>query len=163
MKELLLQYTRYNLWANKRILSVLHQLDEASVNKQLVSSFPAIKDMVYHIWSAESIWLQRLKSEANPVWLADNYQGSFLHACSEWQKTSEGILDFTAWQPDEDKAFTHIFRFYHGKDMYDFPVFTALNHVLNHSAQHRGQLITMFREVGYTDIQSIDLCTYVTS
>jgi uncharacterized damage-inducible protein DinB len=162
MKELLLQYARYNAWANKRILHAVSNLDEEALNKTMVSSFPTIKATIYHIWSAESIWLQRLLLTENPVWADSVFEGSFETACAEWLAVSDALIQFTERQRD-DVAFEHIFQFYHDKESYKFPVYTALNHVFNHSSQHRGQINTMLRQAGYTKLQSLDLCTYITT
>ena len=164
MKELLLQYARYNVWANKRIIDILSKMDvEVIMEKEFESSFPTLKDTVYHIWSAEFIWLQRLQLTENPVWISDIFKGSFEEACTVWQDVSLIIVQFIEKQYD-DRAFEHVFQFYdHVKESYKFPVYTALTHVLNHSSQHRGQIITMLRQAGIAKIPSIDLCTFVTS
>jgi len=39
-------------------------------------------------------------------------------------------------------------------------VYEILSHVFNHSTYHRGQLVTLFRQVGFTDVTSTDLLLY---
>ena len=164
MKELLIQYARYNAWANKRIIDMLSKLDdEVIAEKEFISSFPTIQATVYHIWSAEFIWLQRLQLTENPVWIDAVFKGSYEEACREWQEVSKVLIQYVEKQYD-DRAFEHVFQFYdRTKESYKFQVYTALNHVFNHSAQHRGQIISMLRQAGVTKIPSIDLCTFVTS
>jgi len=61
MKELLDQYTAYNLWANKSITDLILTLDIAQHQQQLESSFPTLYATVLHMWIAETAWWQRVK------------------------------------------------------------------------------------------------------
>ena len=55
MKELLLQYAAYNIWANKLMIDAMLKLDKGIVDKELTSSFSSLRVTVYHTWSAEYI------------------------------------------------------------------------------------------------------------
>jgi uncharacterized damage-inducible protein DinB len=160
MKEILLQYAKYNLWANKRIIDILLKLDAGQLEQEITSSFPSIRQTVYHTWSAESIWLQRLQLAEQPIWLEDSFAGSFEDACADWQRASEGLIEFIERQFDE-RSFQHVFQYYTtDKQSRKLPVFTALNHVINHSTHHRGQIITMLRQVGVSKIPVTDLSVF---
>ena len=71
MKETLLQYAKYNLWANSRMIEVLAKLSEEKLDMEIESSFPTIRKTVWHCVRAEDIWLQRLNLVGNPVWMDD--------------------------------------------------------------------------------------------
>ena len=60
MKELLLQYCRYNIWANDRLFDATMQLDPASHTVEVESSFPSIYHTWLHIWSGQYLWMARL-------------------------------------------------------------------------------------------------------
>ena len=111
MKELLLQYAKYNVWANKRLIDTILKLDTSLPEQELVSSYPTIKLTVSHIWSAEYIWLQRLLLVEQPVWIEKVFTGSFEEACAEWLKVSEEILGFVERQFD-DKGLEHVVQYY---------------------------------------------------
>ena len=160
MKELLLKYAQYNLWANNLFIEILLKLEPNQLDKELVSSFRTIKATSYHIWSAEYIWLQRLQLVEHPVWVAGEYPGSFEDACTQWKKASEGLVQFTEKQYD-DLALTHVFQFYDLKKVsYKMQVNMVLQHVFNHSASHRGQLVTMLRQVDETKIPRSDFIVF---
>jgi uncharacterized damage-inducible protein DinB len=36
----------------------------------------------------------------------------------------------------------------------------TFSHVVNHSTYHRGQLVTLLRQTGFTQLSSTDLATY---
>jgi uncharacterized damage-inducible protein DinB len=111
MKDLVLQYARYNVWANKLMIDTMLKLDEATLDKDITSSFTSIRQTVYHSWGAEHIWLQRLELAENPIWIPRTFTGTFVEACADWQNTSQKLLQFTDKQFD-DKAFSHIVLYY---------------------------------------------------
>ena len=43
---------------------------------------------------------------------------------------------------------------------FDEPVETLLHHIVNHGTYHRGQITTMLRELGVTDLASTDIIFY---
>ncbi|MEI8279194.1 MAG: DinB family protein [Bacteroidota bacterium] len=160
MKEILLQFAKYNVWANKRIIDVLLKLEEEQLDQELVSSFATIRATVYHIWSAELIWLERLQLTEQPVWAESIFKGTFQEACKDWERVSDVLAQFIDRQYD-DKGLEHVFQFYdRKKQSHKSPVYTTLNHVFNHSTYHRGQLITMLRQVGVKKLPSMDLVTF---
>ena len=160
MKELLLQYAHYNVWANKLMIDALLKLEEGAADKNMVSSFPSVKATVVHTWSAEYIWLQRLQLVEHPVWIQGEFAGTFEEACTEWQKTSATLVQFIEKQYD-DRALEHVLQFYdRQKASHKMPVYQVLQHVFNHSTQHRGQLITMLRQLGATKIPATDFIAF---
>ena len=62
----------YNRWANQRMFSALQKLSDEQFAGKMQSSFPSIRETVFHILFAEWIWLKRWKgasprtSIANP-------------------------------------------------------------------------------------------------
>lgn len=161
MKELLLQYAKYNVWANKRLIEVIIKLEAGHSEKEIVSSFPSLKATAMHTWCAESIWLQRLDLVEQPVWMENVFKGSFDEMLAEWIKTSEALVAFIEKQFDA-RGFEHVLQYYNlQKRPMKLPVFTALTHAFNHSSYHRGQLVTMLRQLGITKIPSLDLVQYV--
>ena len=60
MKQLLENYTSYNLWANKRIAEMLRE-NSAAADKEIKSSFPSLKKTLCHIWGAEDFSQIRLR------------------------------------------------------------------------------------------------------
>ncbi len=160
MKELLLQYAGYNVWANNRIIEAMLKLQEGAVDQEMISSFPTIRATVYHTWSAEHIWLQRLQKVENPEWLAPTFRGTFTEACELWQKASAGLHDYII-ALDEAKLTAEITYHDRRNNAHSTPAFQILHHVFNHSTYHRGQLVTMLRQAGATEIPATDFIGHV--
>ena len=160
MKELLLQYARYNVWANKLILDTILKQSNNAVDKEMVSSFRSIRATVYHTWSAEHIWLQRLQLVEHPVWAEGSFSGTFDEAVTAWTHASANLVEFVSKQY-YDLAFEHVLQFYdRQKVSHKMPVYQVLHHVFNHSTYHRGQLVTMLRQAGATTIPGTDFVTF---
>ncbi|HTM65492.1 MAG TPA: DinB family protein [Flavipsychrobacter sp.] len=160
MKETLLRYADYNIWANKRIIDTLLQLDEEQIDQKIESSFPTIRKTVYHAWSAEYIWLQRLQLAEQPIWIEGVFNGSFEQGCMLWQDVSLELRKFVGDQY-EDKSFSHVLQYYdRKKQSFKTPVCDVLMHLFNHATYHRGQLITMMRQCGVRKVPGTDFITF---
>jgi len=160
MKETLLQYAGYNIWANKRIIQVMMKLEAAQQEQELASSFSSLKKTILHVWSAEYIWLQRLQLVEHPVWMEEGFQGTAEEACKQWQHTSVLLQQFVEKQFN-DAAFSHVLQYYTRKNQsVKSKVGEVLIHVFNHSTYHRGQLVTMLRQMGISNLPATDFIAF---
>lgn len=160
MKELLLHLAKYNVWANDKFIKELQKLNDEQLNKEIVSSFPSIRKTIYHMWSAEFIWLQRLHLIEQPIWIGSDYDGDFATAVEKWKESSNKLVEFVEQQKNDD-AFTHVVQYYNLKKQSNkMPVYKALMQVLNHATYHRGQLVTMMRQAGVKKIPATDFMLY---
>ncbi len=159
MKETLLQYAKYNLWANNLMIEALLKLSAEQLDMELVSSFNTIRKTFVHCLSAEYVWLQRLQLVEHPIFLANEPERPFEDNCKHWAEVSKDTIAFIEKQFD-DEALKHMVQFYRGKTAYKMPVWQILQHVFNHNTYHRGQLVTMMRQAGITKIPGTDFCLY---
>ncbi|MCD6011172.1 MAG: DinB family protein [Flavipsychrobacter sp.] len=160
MKELLLSYARYNVWANKQMIDTMLQLGPDAVDKEVTSSFPSLRTTVYHIWGAEDIWLQRLQHVAKPTWAAAGFEGSFEEACHNWEERSAQLMHYVAKM--DDAALHNMLHYNDIKgNPYQRHIWEVLQHVCNHSTYHRGQLVAMLRQCGATAIPQTDFSFYL--
>jgi uncharacterized damage-inducible protein DinB len=161
MKEILLQFARYHAWANKRMIEAMLNLDDETLDQEVASSFNSLRATVYHLWSAEFVWLQRLQLTEQPVWVEQVFKGTFQEACQEWQRASETLVQFIEKQYD-DKGMEHVFQYYNSqKKSFKNKVGETLLHVFNHGTYHRGQLVTMLRQVGVAKIPNTDFIAFI--
>ncbi len=161
MKETLLQFARYNIWANKLMIDAILKLSPEQVDKEITSSFNTIRKTVLHSYAAEYIWLQRLQLAENPVWAGNDIDSTIATTGNRWQEVSLALSIFVEKQFD-DNAMEHVLQFYDlQKQSHKIPVFKVLLHVFNHATYHRGQLITMLRQAGETKIPRTDFIHWV--
>lgn len=160
MKEILIDYTTYNLWANKLIIDVLLNVSKEDWDKDLGGSFGTLRKTVYHIFGAESIWIQRIEMKENPIFPEPDMNADIRVVCNDWQDISAQMLAFVEKQFD-DRGFSHEFVYKTLKNQqFKNRVYDAIHHCMNHSTFHRGQLVHMARMLGETKIPSTDFITY---
>ena len=159
MKELLQQLAAYNIWATKLLTDRMLKLSEEEVNRELPSSFPSLYKTMQHMWFAEEIWWQRLKLVETPVPQSDQFTGSFSELVIQYAKQSQQWVEWisNATEPQ----LTHVFAYIRNKEQIKMPVYQMLQHVFNHGTYHRGQLVTILRQLGVADIPGTDLSAYL--
>jgi uncharacterized damage-inducible protein DinB len=159
MKELLLQFSAYHLWANQLLLDGISQLPEEKQNQEIVSSFPTLYKTVLHIWDAESIWWQRLKLQERINIPSETFKGTMkelgnnlLQQNKQWNEWIENA---------QTHMLEHVFQYQNSKrEQFKQPTYQMLLHLFNHGTYHRGQLVTMLRELGVEKIPQTDFIVW---
>ena len=158
-KAYFLGLAQYNEWANDRVISWLHQITDEQWTRVIVSSFNSIEQTILHIAGAEQIWADRILKESNPVWMPSTFQGNKETLIATWKRTSErlknSIENADEAQIESEISFTKI-----NGEHFTMPCYQILAHVFNHSTYHRGQVVTMLRQVGFTHLSSIDQSSF---
>ncbi len=160
MKKMLTQYAAYNLWANQRLIEVINNLTDEQTERNIVSSFNGIQKTLLHLWDVENIWWQRLKLTELQVWQSDTYTGSLMELTKNLLAQSKQWKDWI--DIATETALTHVFIYKNSKkDQFKQPVYEMLMHLFNHQSYHRGQLITLIRQAGETNIPNTDLISFL--
>jgi uncharacterized damage-inducible protein DinB len=154
-KQYFKELAEYNLWANNIVCGWLEQINDEQWNKEIISSFNSIQKTVLHIISAENAWLQRFKKEPFD-WLQSTYKGTKEEHIILWKKTSSELKSFVDAFNENDLNTNLDFKRLNG-DAFSMPYYQLFAHVVNHATYHRGQLVTMFRQAGFTNISATDL------
>lgn len=154
------KFSDYNHWANQKLVQLYSPLDEAAANKTIVSSFPSVKQTFLHIWDAELIWLKRLQGHSLTAFPSENFQGGFNEVLNGLLSNSEDLHNFIAAQAEAFFEMPIEYRTLSGK-AYSQIAFQMIQHCLNHSTYHRGQLITMARQLGLNDIPTTDFVDFL--
>jgi uncharacterized damage-inducible protein DinB len=156
----------YNRWANDRMFGALAKLSEQQFTESVHSSFPSIRDTVFHIVAAEWLWLKRWQGRSPRSTLPDPDL-----APATWSTLSlggaPGIKELAT--PPALKSFADSIdqerrNFLRGlsedalqaplqfNDMagtpYAEPLVQLMQHLVNHGTYHRGQVTTMLRQLG---------------
>ncbi len=160
MKELLKQLAAYNVWATQRITDVILSLPEEKQKAEIASSFNSLHTTILHIWDAESIWWQRMKLHERFVRPSDNPKGTtrdVINGLLSQSKLWEGWVSNAS-----ELSLDHVFQYYNNKkEPVKMPIYQMVLHVFNHSTYHRGQLITMLRQLGVEKLPGTDFVLWV--
>ncbi|TAK40655.1 MAG: DNA polymerase [Saprospiraceae bacterium] len=160
MKRTWTNLARYNCWANERLTAVISELPEPVANQEIVSSFPSVKLTLLHIWDAELLWLKRLQGVSLPCFPSADFSGNTAEACENVVATSREFQAFVEVQPEAFFQKTLSFKTM-SFGAQQQRAFEIIQHCLNHSTYHRGQLVTMTRQLGLEKIPSTDFIYFL--
>jgi uncharacterized damage-inducible protein DinB len=137
----------YDRWADRRILDAVDALDAEAYGRALVSSFPSVRDTLVHALAARWVWLRRC-TDTSPAGMPQGWQGMGFEALgAAWQEVDAELAAFLAGLAETDLDRTLAYRDTRGRDFAQ-PLWQVLRHVVNHATYHRGQLVTLLRQVG---------------
>jgi uncharacterized damage-inducible protein DinB len=138
---------RYNRWANERVFDAVAGLTSSEFTRDLGSSFASVRDTLLHIIWAEWIWLQRWKgtSPRQVFQVADFPDLPALRA--RWATIESEQRAFLETVTPERLLAAVPYVNLQGHS-WQYPLWRQMQHVVNHSTYHRGQLTTMLRQLG---------------
>ncbi len=151
--QLIDHYSAYDLWANSRLMERLSRENESILDTNVKSSFPSIRGTLMHIRNAEAVWHARMIG-AVIRWPADEISAMdtvLVHVLAMRKYVQSLTMDdLTGSVAYADlKGNTH-----------EQVRWQALMHCFNHSTYHRGQVVTMMRQLDLDDIPALDLVVY---
>lgn len=148
----------YNIWANEQVIQSISGLSASIFEQDLKSSHGSIRGTVAHIASAEWIWLQRWKGNSPRQMLPEDEFSTIETAIARWKRIDAELADFIRQlkEPDLEKLFSYTTT--EGKEFSNV-LWQVMQHLVNHSSYHRGQVAALLRHAGKTP-QSTDLIKY---
>lgn len=149
----------YNRWANHRLLDACRPLDSTAFTRDLGNSFPSIRDTFAHVLGGEWIWLERWQHRSPKKFPppadfpdVDAIERRWSEIEREQQRFLNGLTDDLLRQRI---AYENL-----KNERWEYSLAQMLQHVVNHSTYHRGQVTTMLRQLGAAAV-STDLLLYV--
>ena len=153
IKTLIDQYADYGLWANKRFVERLQREPDEVLDRHVPGSFPSLRATLLHIRNAEHTWWGRIAGVPTrwPAEGGDEIASVLTHSIR--------FIDLVHGLSEGDLAAVLSYADLKG-NTHRQPIWQMIMHCLNHSTQHRGQLITQMRQLGLDDIPANDLVVY---
>jgi uncharacterized damage-inducible protein DinB len=143
----------YDRWANARLFEVMADLSAEQLAAPVASSYPSILQTFAHLVAADWVWLRRWQGEnptGFPDWIANPSLGQLRERLAEVESEREALLASPV-AGDPERLIDY--RTFSGTP-YRNRLADLCLHVVNHSSYHRGQLVTMFRQVGATPVST---------
>jgi uncharacterized damage-inducible protein DinB len=137
----------YNLWANNRLFEAAAQIPPEQYVQDLKASHGSIHGTLAHIVGAQKLWLSRWVGKPENTVLKGDHVRSLLDLIGIWETVSSQTAEFLATLDDQKlqenftitntagKQFTNTFQ-------------QMMQHLVNHSTAHRGQVSSMMRQLG---------------
>lgn len=148
----------YNLWAITRLTDWLKSKPGALLEVTAASSFPGIKATLLHILAVEREWLDRL--QPIPGVQRQEPGGSLEEVLENLVEQAAEFNDYVQLLNEEELQED---CYYNALFIGEIcrPKFEIIQHCLNHSTYHRGQVVTIGHQVGLKDAPMTDYMFYV--
>jgi len=149
----------YNRWANDRMLDDVRTLDVSRLTADLATSFKSVLGTVAHIYWAELLWVRRWAGQSpkqRPSY--DDYR-VLEDVERPWRDVQADQERFAAELTDErldQRIGYENFR----DERWEYSLARMIQHLVNHSSYHRGQVVTLLRQLGRAP-QSTDLLVWI--
>jgi len=148
----------YNRWANGRTLDAVAALAPDAYARDLGNSFGSVHDTLVHMYAAEWAWLLRWKG-TSPAGLDRSGLSDLAALRERWSELERDQAGFVAGLTDADLERTLDYANTKG-ERFSNPLGRLIQHLINHSTYHRGQVTTMLRQLGAKAIGT-DLVTFL--
>jgi uncharacterized damage-inducible protein DinB len=148
-KDALRRLFEYTSWADHRVLRAAARLSVDDFRADRGASHGGVRGTLVHTLGAQWIWLERFKG-VSPTQGWDEGEFPDIVALSERWRAIEAHRD--AWFRGlrlEAVSKRITYRSLKG-DPFSAPLWQLVQHVVNHSTFHRGQVVAMLRQLGLT-------------
>ena len=143
----------YDHWANRRVVAAARLLAPEDFTRDLRTSFGSVRGTLVHILGSKCFWLQLWRGESleevvgrEPEWEEARFADvAVLEA--RWSVEEHDLQLFLEGLTDERLKTRMAFQFVQGQP-WEFSLAHLMQHVVNHSSYHRGQVITLLRQLG---------------
>jgi len=137
----------YNRWANARMLDAASGLTTEQLTRDLSSSYHSVRDTLVHILSGEWIWLRRWQGTSPKAMLNPADFPSVGSLRAKWAEVERDQTAFIHQLTDEALETAITYTNTRGEH-WTYPLGHMMQHLVNHSSYHRGQVTTLLRQLG---------------
>jgi uncharacterized damage-inducible protein DinB len=160
MKQMLLDYVRYNLYCNEKFVELFKQYDDDLIEKEIISSFSSIRNTLLHLWDAQTLWLSRLNGISPTEFPSKNFTGNNAEVYQKLIDNSKQFLQFVENQPPQFFKKKITFNILSASGTFSHTAQDMIHHCMNHQSFHRGQLVTMARQLGIKQFPRTDFIIF---
>lgn len=154
LKKLVKSNVDYNEWANQLYLEWLSTKSDESLFQEIPSSCPSIIKTLKHIWEAQEFWwgIVAETDDFIKVREIDNLNKDWIF--EGLRKNSKNLTEYVHTISEADLLKT--VKIENAWFQSDFPKYEYIQHLVLHSIYHRGQIVTIGRNVGISDAPMAD-------
>ena len=137
----------YSSWASRKLLEAVSSLSEAEQRREVGVSHNSLIGTLEHIFFADRIWFARMVDARvlKGGGFGDFSPGETL--LTEWPKIQKRWEDWASSVSHQDIVKNIDYKDLKGNE-YRTPAWQVVLHVVNHATLHRGQAMSMLRQLG---------------
>lgn len=139
----------FNRWATGRLLDAARRLTPQDFTRDLGTSYRSVRGTLVHLVWAEWIWLRRWRGESPKQVFAQEEFADAEAVASRWREVEREQRAFLDGLTDDRLPVRLAYENLQG-ERWEYPLLHMLQHVVNHSSYHRGQVVTLLRQLGHT-------------
>ena len=149
----------YNQWANGIMLDAASKLSAEQFTADLKSSHRSIRDTLAHTLAAEWIWLERWNGTSPKALFAAADFPTVESLRARWSLVEKQYTDFIGRLIEG--SLENVIAYTNTKgERWEYPLGSMIQHLMNHSTYHRGQVTTMLRQLG-AEVTPVDLLVFM--
>ncbi len=149
LKKLMTNYAQYNLWANDQFINWLSTKTDEQLHAEIPSSYSGILKSLHHIWAVEEYWYSVICEKIEFVNL-------YTQPIPDKHEIFQGLRNRSKILADDVQAFSEnqLLKNLEVNNPWfkaNYERYEYIQHLFNHSTYHRGQIVTIGRNVGILD------------
>jgi uncharacterized damage-inducible protein DinB len=149
----------FNYWARDRMLAAVEPLSPEQYTKDMGNSFKSLRDTLVHMYSAEWVWLTRWQGTSPTAPIPFDRFANLAELSAAWRELESRIRSLVDGLDDAGLERELDYRLMNGQPGRSV-FWHMLQHVVNHGTYHRGQVVTMLRQLGLPPGKSTDLIAF---
>jgi uncharacterized damage-inducible protein DinB len=151
----------YDNWATGRTLEAVSSVSTDKYLEDLKSSHGGIHTTLVHIYSADMVWFRRWTGSPAAAHIGRSEIPDLPSLKGRWESYQNDIASFLRTLDDSKLKEPLPYKDMKGNP-HSEPLFQQMQHLVNHASYHRGQVVTMLRQIGATPVGT-DLITFYRS
>lgn len=138
----------FNNWANRRLFEAVGPLSNEQYTRDRRSSHGGIQGTLVPIVATERLWLARWQKDPDPSAGLPSQGHSLADLRALWEQTCADMSQFLDGL--NDQKLQEVLTTTTLAGTFSNPYWQMIQHVVDHSSYHRGQIVTMLRQLGVT-------------
>ena len=151
----------YDRWANHLVLEAVATLTEEQFTRPLGSSFASVRDTLVHALWAEWLWLERWQGRSPREVFDPAAYPTIDEIRRRWEEVEAHRSELLSRleQGAERRRMSYVNA---RGERWEYALGEMMQHVVIHSAYHRGQVVTLLRQLG-AKAPTTDYLVYIDS
>ena len=137
----------YTIWANHRVMRGAALLSVEDYKRDLGSSFGGVRGTLVHMMGAEWVWLERWKGVSPTAFMDEGEFPDIVALRDRWAAIEEHRAAWLRNIAERELAGSFSYRNVQGEP-FTSPLWQTVQHTVNHSTYHRGQVAAFLRQFG---------------